>query len=144
MPSEPGSFLSVTVRPPGAAPYAVTLERLTDLVRVYRMGRLANALGRALDAKAGLETAVERDVAKYIDRVEHVHERRQAVFARKHAELDLDVSDLAEFEKDLEDFGKNDRSRGGESTEPPPAAKPQQQAALPEDGNAYSGTTYVA
>lgn len=83
------------------------------------MGRLSDTLKKAADAKAGLETAVELDVAGYIDRVDQVHKRREAVFLKKHSELDLDVTDLAEFEKDLEDFGKNDHSgAGGSSGEP--------------------------
>jgi len=87
------------------------------------MGRLAKTLAIALDAKAGLETAVEADVKKYVDRVDQIHKRREDVFLRQHAVLDADVSDLAELEKDLEDFGKNDRSAG-----------------TLNDGNAYHGT----
>lgn len=80
------------------------------------MGRLADTLKRASDAKANLEVAVEADVKKYIERVDHIHERRAAVFHAKHSELDADVSDLAEFETDLEDFAKNDRSNVGETS----------------------------
>lgn len=122
MPSEPAPLL-ILLRPAGRLPYAVTLDQLTALVRVARvlkMGRLADTLKKAADAKAGLETAVAKDVAGYIERVQQVHRRREDVFLRKHGELDLDVSDLAEFEKELDDFGKNDRSDAG--------------------GNAYVGT----
>lgn len=80
------------------------------------MGRLADTLKKAADAKAGLETAVEQDVVKYVERVAQVHKRREDVFIKKHGELDLDVTDLAEFEKDLEDFAKNDRSDAGGKT----------------------------
>jgi hypothetical protein len=108
MPSEPA--LRVVLRPPGREPYVMTLERLTQVVR---MGRLANSLAKALDAKAGLETAVEQDVAKYVDRVDQIRRRKDEIFMKQHAALDVDVSDLAELEKDLEDFGKNDRSGDG-------------------------------
>jgi hypothetical protein len=111
----------VTIRPPGGEPYGMTLDRLTAHVRAARklktMGRLADTLKKASDAKAGLETAVEADVTGYIDRVAQVHKRRQTVFMAKHGELDLDVTDLAEFEADLEDFAKNDRSSDGATSE---------------------------
>lgn len=87
------------------------------------MGRLADTLKKAADAKAGLETAVEVDVAKYVERVDQVHRRREDVFMKKHGELDLDVTDLAEFERDLEDFAKNDRSDAGGSSGEPNAYK---------------------
>lgn len=74
------------------------------------MGRLADTLRRATDARDRLETTVEADVARYVERVDQVHKRREAVFMAKHGELDAVVADLAEFEKDLEDFAKNDRS----------------------------------
>jgi len=74
------------------------------------MGRLSNTLKRAVDARTALENAVEKDVADYVNRVQTVHKSRESIFAAKHAELDAAVSDLAEFEKDLEDFGKNDHS----------------------------------
>jgi hypothetical protein len=122
MPSEPA--LSLVVRPSGRAPYVITLERLTALIRaarVLRMGRLADTLKKAADARTGLETAIEADVTKYVDRVREVHKRRESVFMAKHSDLDLAVTDLAEFEKDLDDFGKNDHSGDG--------------------GSAYAGTT---
>jgi len=77
------------------------------------MGRLAGALGKALDAKAGLETEVERDVTKYVQRVDQIRARKDEIFMKQHAALDVDMSDLAEMEKDLEDFGKNDHSGDG-------------------------------
>ena len=123
MPSEPAPL--VIIRPPGREPYAVDLDRLTALVRaarVLRMGRLAGALTKALDAKAGLETEVERDVGKYVERVDQIRKRKDEIFMKQHAALDVDVSDLAELEKDLEDFGKNDKSGAS-------------------DGNAYAGTS---
>lgn len=108
MPSEPA--LKVVLRPPGRAPYVVSLERLTQVVI---MGRLSGALARALDAKATLELEVERDATKYVDRVNQIRERKDEIFMKQHRALDVDVSDLAELEKDLEDFGKNDRSGDG-------------------------------
>jgi hypothetical protein len=36
--------------------------------------------------------------------------RKDEIFMKQHAALDVDVSDLAELEKDLEDFGKNDKA----------------------------------
>lgn len=92
------------------------------------MGRLADTLKLAINAKAGLETAIEQDVTKYVDRVNQVHKRREDVFLKKHGELDLDVTDLAEFESDLEDFAKNDRSNAGETS------------ARKDSGDAYVGT----
>lgn len=88
------------------------------------MGRLASILARAADASASLEMAVDQDVSKYIDRVQQVHKRREDVFLRKHSELDAAVTDLAEFEHELEDFGKNDHSGAGGSS----------------SGSAYDGT----
>jgi hypothetical protein len=114
MPSEPAPV--VVIRPPGREPYAVTLDRLTALVRaarVLRMGRLSGMLGKALDAKARLEMEVEKDVERYVDRVAQVSQRKDEIFMKQHAALDVDVSDLAELERDLEDFGKNERSGGG-------------------------------
>jgi hypothetical protein len=73
------------------------------------MGRLAKTLAKAADARARLELAVEDDVGRYVKRVDEVHKRRETVFMVKHGELDAVVSDLAEFEQDLEDFAKNDR-----------------------------------
>lgn len=80
------------------------------------MGRLADTLKKAANARAGLETAVEQDVTKYIARVNQIHQRREDLFMKQHSALDVDVSDLAEMEKDLEDFGKNDRSGAGGSS----------------------------
>lgn len=80
------------------------------------MGRLANKLVRARNAMDELEHAVGQDVDKFVERVGHVHRRREDLFMRQHAALDADVSDLAEMEKDLEDFGKNDRSGDGETS----------------------------
>lgn len=105
-------MLYVVIRPPGRAPYRISLERLTQAVT---MGRLSRAIGQALDAKAGLETAVENDVATYVGRVQQAHKRREQVFQKQHEALDVDISDLAELERDLEEFGKNDRSTVGGS-----------------------------
>jgi hypothetical protein len=110
----------------------LTIDQLTAHLRAYRtlrMGRLADTLKRAADAKAGLETAVEQDVAKYVERVDQVHRRREDVFMKKHGELDLDVTDLAEFERDLEDFAKNDHSGAGGSS-----------GGGSDEPNAYKGT----
>lgn len=84
------------------------------------MGRLADTLKKAANARAGLEIAVETDVAKYIGRVDDIHRRRETVFLQKHSDLDAAMTDLAEFGRELEDFGKNERSGDG--------------------GNAYTGT----
>jgi hypothetical protein len=122
MPSEPAPL--VIIRPPMREPYAVDLDRLTALIRaarVLRMGRLAGVLNKAMNAKADLEREVERDVGKYVERVNQIRERKDDIFMKQHAALDVDVSDLVELERDLEDFGKNDRT--GDGT------------------NAYAGTT---
>lgn len=116
MPSEPA--LKVVLRPPGREPYVLTLERLT---RVVIMGRLAKSLDIARNARDGLEVEVEKDVTKYVQRVDQIRARKDEIFMKQHAALDVDVSDLAEMEKDLEDFGKNDKAGAS-------------------DGNAYTGT----
>lgn len=89
------------------------------------MGRLADKLNKASDALAHLETSTEKSVDAFIARVDKAHERKEAVFLKKHQALDGHMTDLAEFEKDLTEFdGKNDRSDVGESTETkePPAS----------------------
>lgn len=91
------------------------------------MGRLSDTLKIATDAKAGLETAVEQNVAKYVERVQLIHRRQEDVFLEKHGELDLNVSELVEFQNDIEEFGKNDRSGDGKNS-----------------GNAYDGTNKKA
>lgn len=105
--------MRVIFRPPGRAPYALSLERLTEHVRASRMlrtmGRLSNILGRANDAQLRLEKAVEEDVRKYVERVDHIHKTRERVFMEKHTALDGHMSDLTEFSKDLEEFGRNER-----------------------------------
>ena len=114
-PPKPGS-VCVVVRPPGGEPYVLSLERLTEHVRaarVLRMGRLADKLAKASDAIAGVETAVEKDVDNIIKRTEEIHKKRENVFLKKQMHLDTQVTDLAEFERDLEDFGKNDHSGAG-------------------------------
>lgn len=80
------------------------------------MGRLADKLNRARNAMDGLEHAVSQDVDKFVERVGQVHRRREDLFAKQHSMLDADVSDLAEMEKDLEAFGKNDHSDGSAYT----------------------------
>jgi hypothetical protein len=77
------------------------------------MGRLSDILAKASNAQAGLETAVEADVNKYVDRVEQIHKKREDVFLKKHSELDGTVTDLAQFETELDAFGKNDHSGAG-------------------------------
>lgn len=105
MPSEPASHITTAF-----------LEGLTARVRAYRirrsMGRLSKLLEPARRAQDGLERAVGEDVRKYVERVEHIHKRRDDIFMAKHAELDAAVSDLANFEVELEDFGKNSDSSG--------------------------------
>lgn len=88
------------------------------------MGRLSKILARATDAQAGLETAVEKDVEKYVQRVQEVHLIRERTFLEKHSGLDGHVTDLAEFKDDLEEFGKNEHSGS-------------------KDGDAYVGTRKV-
>jgi hypothetical protein len=80
------------------------------------MGRLAAKLAQAQNAIDGIEIAVGHDVDALIDRTKEVHKRREAVFLKKQMALDGSVSDLAEFEKDLEAFGKNDLSGVGENS----------------------------
>lgn len=90
------------------------------------MGRLADKLAKANDALQSIETAVERDVDKLIERTKVVHKRREDAFMKKHADLDRQMGDIAEFEKDLEAFdGKNDFSDDGSRSE----------------GSAYGGTS---
>src|SRR4051812_6013930 len=82
----------VVLRPPGRAPYAVTVDRLTAHVRAVRMlrtmGRLADKLSRANDAIANVEIAVEKDVDALIDRTRVVDAKRAEVFMQKHMNLD--------------------------------------------------------
>lgn len=80
------------------------------------MGRLADKLNRATDAIAGVELAVERDIDALIERTRTVHKTREDVFLRKQMQLDQHMTDLGEFSRDLEDFGKNDRSGDGDSS----------------------------
>ena len=113
MPSEP------------APSFIAALDGLTARVRafrVFKMGRLSDILAKASNAQAGLETAVEADVNKYVDRVQEIHKKREAVFLKKHTELDGTVTDLAQFETELDAFGKNDHSGDGKNS-----------------GNAYAG-----
>lgn len=126
MPSEPA--LRVVLRPLGCAPYTLTLDRLTAHVRasrMLRMGRLAAALERATNAITDVETATERDVDRLVERTKELHAKRENVMLRKQMQLDAQMTDLAEFERDLETFdGKNDHSGVGENS-----------------GSAYTGTT---
>ena len=92
------------------------------------MGRLADTLKKATNAKLGLETAVEGHVTKYIDRVNDIQKRGEHIFQAKHEALDVDMGDLAEYDQDLEDFAKNDRSNDGETS------------ARKDSGDAYVGT----
>jgi len=111
MPSKPAPL--VILRPPGREPYAVTLDRLTALVwaaRVLRMGRLANVLKPATEARDGLEHELISDVAKYVDRVNHIRKRKDEIMMKQHEALDVDMSDIAALEEDLEAFGKNDKA----------------------------------
>jgi hypothetical protein len=96
------------------------------------MGRLADQLSRATTAIESVEFAVGQDVKTLIARTEEVHKKRQAVFLKKHAGLDAHVTDLAEFDSDLDDFGKNDHSgAGGSSSE----------STTNGTGDAYVGTS---
>lgn len=87
------------------------------------MGRLADKLNRANNAIASVEIAVEQDVDALIKRTQEVHAKRESVFFEKQVRLDGHMGDLAEFGKDLDDFGKNDRGAAGENS-----------------GSAYTGT----
>lgn len=80
------------------------------------MGRLSDILAKASDAQVGLETAVEQDVEKYVERVREIHKKRERVFFQKHVGLDEHMGDLSHFETELDTFGKNDRSRDGENS----------------------------
>lgn len=125
MPSEPAPH--VVLRPPGRAPYTVTLDRLTAQVRaarILRMGRLADKLAKANDAIANFEVAVEKDVDAVIERAAMLDAKRGDVMLRKQQRLDMHMTDLTEFGKDLDAFdGKNDHSGDG------------------TNGNAYAGTS---
>lgn len=68
------------------------------------MARLSSILKRGTDAVAGVEIAVEKDIHKLIARTLEVHEKREKVFLRKHMNLDGHVTDLAEFDKELDAF----------------------------------------
>jgi hypothetical protein len=100
--------LTVTIRPPGRPSYTISLDRLTETVTAARslklMARLSNILKRGTDAIAGLETAVEKDVDKLIARTNEVHDKREKVFLRKHMNLDAHVTDLVEFDRELDAF----------------------------------------
>lgn len=72
---------------------------------------------------ADLETSTEKSVHDFVARVQKAHERKDAAFLKKHDIIDGHMTDIAEFEKDLEAFdGKNDHSGGGETTSEPPAS----------------------
>lgn len=85
------------------------------------MGRLSQHLNRANDAIATVEHATIRDVEGIIERTKEVHALREDAMLKKRMNLDDQVSDIKEFAKDLEAFGKNDdgRSSNGESWKPP-------------------------
>lgn len=127
MPSDPvPNHLQIVIRPPGREPYAIGLEQLTAHVRAYRvlrMGRLAATLAKANDAIASVEVAADHHVEKIIERTKEVRKKLEAVALNKHMRLDGQMSDLIEFDKDLDADLKNDRGDGGANT-----------------GNAYTGT----
>ena len=79
------------------------------------MGRLSKHLGRANNALDDLEMAVARNVDKLVERTQAVHKRQEEAFFRKHVELDGHMSDVAEFEKDIEEFDRKNSSGAGES-----------------------------
>jgi len=85
------------------------------------MGRLSQHLNRANDAIAAVEHATIRDVESIIDRTKEVHALREDTMFKKRMGLDDQISDLKEFAKDLEDFGKNEpgRTGNGASWKPP-------------------------
>lgn len=81
------------------------------------MGRLADKLKRANDAMDRFHVDTERAVDALVDRVDMAGKRRDAAFMRKHEAFDGHMTDIAEFEKDLEAFdGKNDLGGAGENT----------------------------
>lgn len=116
----PGT-VSIIIRPPGRAPYALPLDRLTQHVRAARtlhhMGRLSKHFDRANAAMDRVETETAKDVDKLVERTEHYHKRRAQVFQSKHEGLDAQIGELAEFERDQEDFAKNDHGDAGERTD---------------------------
>ena len=71
------------------------------------MGRLADKLARASNAVAAVEMNVEKDVEKIVQRAAEVDAKRENVTLRHLMNLDGHMTDLSEFEKDIEDFGKN-------------------------------------
>lgn len=81
------------------------------------MGRLADKLNKARNAMDDFHVATEKKVDDLIARVNKAGERRDAAFMRKHETIDRHMTDIAEFEKDLEDFdGKNDQSDASEGS----------------------------
>lgn len=80
------------------------------------MGRLSKHLGRANNALDDLEMAVVRNVDKLVERTQAVHKRQEEAFFAKHVDLDAQMSDIAEFEKDIEDFDRKNSLGAGENT----------------------------
>lgn len=86
------------------------------------MARLSDKLKQGADAIAGFELAVEKDVDKLIERTNEVHKKRERVFLNKHTKLDEHVTDLAEFDKELDAFDNgapplDDGATAGETTD---------------------------
>lgn len=80
------------------------------------MGRLSKHLNRASNAMDDLEMSVARNVDKLVERVQAVNVRQEDAFMRKHVELDGHVADVAEFEKDIEEFDRKNSSGAGENS----------------------------
>lgn len=86
------------------------------------MGRLADKFAKASNAIAGVEVAAEKTVDKIIARTQEVYDKLAKVETQKLLHLDGHMNDVHEFERDIEDFAKNDRSAGGSAyigTTPP-------------------------
>lgn len=85
------------------------------------MGRLSDKLKRASDAVASVEIATERDIDALVKRTEEIHAKRENVFLKKQMHLDAQMTDLAEFERELDAFD-NGAPKDAEPTKLPPNA----------------------
>jgi len=113
----------VIVRPPNREPYALPLDRLTNHIRAARtlrtMGKLASHFARANAAMDRVEANTKAHVDKLVERTDGYLNRLDGHMQKRHEALDGQFSELAEFERDLEEFGKNDRGGDGETIEKP-------------------------
>lgn len=159
----PPKPVSVVIRPPGRAPYTVTLDRLTAHVRAARELRMAinrdelkkkrlaamGVVGSQMDASA----AMYDEVVAYGAKVEQA--RHEARTAHLNA-LDVEISDLKQMAEDMSEFAQAapPTSQAGTASGGAPITKPSAgsaalaalQAAVPKpadwkDGDAYVGTS---